>query len=45
MRELDGLLAHLAGGGTLDGTEQPRLIELLAYRVLAEAGDPRYRYL
>ncbi|MGZ5215317.1 MAG: ATP-binding protein [Caldimonas sp.] len=41
LREVEALLAHLAGGGTLDGTVKPRLIELTCYRVLAQAGDLR----
>ena len=40
-RTIEGLLAHLAGGGSLHGTEQPRLIELVCHQVLARAGDPR----
>jgi len=38
---LQPVLAHLEGGGTLDGTEQPRLIELTCHQVLAVAGDAR----
>jgi tetratricopeptide (TPR) repeat protein len=38
---VEGLLAHLMGGGTLEGTEKPRLIELSCHQVLASAGDPR----
>ncbi len=38
---VENLLAHLAGGGTLEGTQAPRLIELTCYQVLASAGDPR----
>jgi tetratricopeptide (TPR) repeat protein len=38
---VEGLLAHLAGGGTLEGTEAPQLIRLSCYQVLARAGDPR----
>jgi class 3 adenylate cyclase/tetratricopeptide (TPR) repeat protein len=41
MRALSGVLDHFDGGGSLDGTEQPRVIWLVAYRVLARAGDPR----
>ncbi len=41
LREVEALLAHLAGGGTLDGTVKPRLIELTCYRVLAQARDLR----
>ena len=41
MHALQGLLAHLANGGSLQGTEQPRLIQLTCYLVLAAAGDPR----
>ena len=38
---LQPVLDQLAGGGTLDGTEYPRLIELTCHQVLARAGDPR----
>ena len=38
---LQPVLAHLEGGGTLDGTEQPRLIELTCYQVLGAVGDAR----
>ncbi len=38
---LEGLLADLASGGTLEGAEAPRLIQLTCHRVLARAGDPR----
>ena len=38
---LKPLLDHIADGGTLDGTEHPRLIELSCHRALAGAGDPR----
>jgi class 3 adenylate cyclase/predicted ATPase len=37
----EGLLIHLAGGGTLEGTRGPRLIRLSCYQVLDKAGDPR----
>jgi tetratricopeptide (TPR) repeat protein len=38
---VEGLLAHLAGGGTLVGTESPQLIRLSCHQVLVRAGDPR----
>jgi len=38
---VETLLAHLARGGTLDGTEQPRLIELTCHQVLVAVGDAR----
>ena len=38
---LQPLLDHLAAGGTLVGTENPRKIELTCHRVLARCGDPR----
>ena len=41
MREVEGLLAHLSAGGTLDATEYPRLIELTCHQVLARGGDAR----
>ena len=34
------LRGHVAAGGTLDGTEYPRLIELTCHQALARAGDP-----
>jgi class 3 adenylate cyclase/tetratricopeptide (TPR) repeat protein len=34
------IVAHLAGGGSLEGTHEPRRIELTCHRVLAAAGDP-----
>ena len=41
LHALQPLLDHLAAGGTLDGTEDPRLIELTVHQALARAGDPR----
>ena len=41
LQALQPLLDHLAAGGTLDGTEGPRLIELTVHQALALAGDPR----
>ena len=38
---LQPLLDHIAAGGTLDGTEEPRQIELTCHQALARAGDPR----
>jgi class 3 adenylate cyclase len=38
---LQPLLDHVAAGGTMDGTEFPRLIELTCHQALARAGDPR----
>ncbi len=38
---LQPLLDHIAAGGTLDGTEFPRLIELSCHQALARAQDPR----
>jgi len=38
---LQPLLDHIAAGGTLDGTEHPRLVELSCHQALARAGDPR----
>ena len=37
---LQPLLDHMAAGGTLDVTEDPRLIELTCHQALARAGDP-----
>ncbi len=39
--ELEGVLAHLADGGTLEGAEQPCFIKLVVHRAFASAGDPR----
>ena len=41
LAEVEKILAHLAAGGRLDGTEEPLRISLACHRVLAEAGDPR----
>ena len=41
LRELHGVLAHVADGGTLEGTVKPRLIELTCHKVLRKADDPR----
>ena len=41
MTAVEGLLAHLAGGGTLVGTDGPRLIMLTCCQVLASAHDSR----
>jgi class 3 adenylate cyclase/tetratricopeptide (TPR) repeat protein len=41
MQALQPLLDHIAAGGTLDGTEVRRHIELTCHQVLARAGDPR----
>jgi predicted ATPase/class 3 adenylate cyclase len=38
---LQPLLNHVASGGTLEGADRPRLIELTAYQTLARAQDPR----
>ncbi len=38
---LKPLLDFVAAGGTLDGTEDPRQIELTCHQVLQRAGDPR----
>jgi hypothetical protein len=38
---LKPLLEHIAAGGTLDGSEHPRLVELSCHQALARAGDPR----
>ena len=37
---LQPLLSHVAAGGTLDGTDYPRQIELTCHQALARAGDP-----
>ena len=41
LRALDGVLAHIEGGDTLDGTDGPRLIQLTCHQALAAAGDAR----
>ena len=41
LHALQPLLDHVAAGGTLDGSEYPRLIELTCHQALASAGDPR----
>lgn len=41
LQALQPLLNHLAADGTLDGTDQPRLIEFTFHQALARAGDPR----
>ena len=41
MDTLQPLLKHVEAGGTLDGTDEPRRIELICYQVLARVGDPR----
>ncbi len=38
---LQPLLDHVAAGGTLDGTDYPRQIELTCHHALARASDPR----
>ena len=35
------ILAHMAGGGSFDGTEEPLLLPLTCWQVLEAAGDPR----
>jgi hypothetical protein len=37
---LQALLDHVAAGGTLDASEEPRLIELTCHQTLARIGDP-----
>jgi tetratricopeptide (TPR) repeat protein len=41
LHEVEALLAHIAGGGSWEGVEEPRLVELTCHRVLACANDPR----
>ncbi len=41
LRALEGVLAHLAAGGSLDGTESRQRIRMTCVRVLSWAGDPR----
>lgn len=35
------LMAHVAAGGSFDGTEEPLLLPLTCFQVLEAAGDPR----
>ena len=39
--QLEPVLAHLSGGGNLEGTDWPRLIELTCHQALSRAGDAR----
>jgi tetratricopeptide (TPR) repeat protein len=41
LHEVEVVLEHLANGGTLEGTETQRLIELTCHQVLANANDSR----
>jgi tetratricopeptide (TPR) repeat protein len=41
MAHVEPLLAHVAAGGTFDGTEEPLVLPLTCYRVLRAVGDPR----
>ncbi len=41
LRHAEAVLTHLAGGGTLDGIEEPLRIRLVCHQVLARACDPR----
>ena len=41
MQWVEDLLSHLESGGRLDGAEEPRLVQLSAYRVLASGADKR----
>jgi predicted ATPase/class 3 adenylate cyclase len=38
---VDAILAHLDGGGTLEGAEEPLQVYLVCYRVLQAQADPR----
>ena len=40
---VEPILAHLAGGGTLDGVDEPLRVELTCVQVLQAAGDERFR--
>ena len=41
IRALEEVLAHLAEGGVLDGTESRQRIRLICHEVLSAVGDPR----
>ncbi|MGZ8259931.1 MAG: hypothetical protein ACXWUL_05200, partial [Caldimonas sp.] len=40
---VDEIIAHLDGGGSVDGTEDPLWIYLTCHQVLSAAGRPRAR--
>lgn len=41
LEQVELVMAHLAAGGTLDGTDQPFQVRLTCYRVLAACADAR----
>jgi hypothetical protein len=41
LEHVEQLLAHVADGGSFDGTEEPLLLPLTCWQVLAAAGDAR----
>ncbi len=41
LAQVDAILQRLAGGVSLDGTEEPMRVHLVCHRVLAAAADPR----
>lgn len=43
LSHVETLLAHFDAGGTVGGTEAPRLVHLTCYQVLEAAGDARAR--
>jgi predicted ATPase/class 3 adenylate cyclase len=41
LEQVELILAHIAAGGTFDGTEEPLRLPLTCFQVLRAAGDPR----
>jgi hypothetical protein len=41
MTNVERVLSYMAGGGRMTTTEDPHVIRLSCYRVLAHVGDPR----
>jgi predicted ATPase/class 3 adenylate cyclase len=41
LEQVEFILAHMAAGGSFDGTEEPLRLPLTCYQVLSAAGDPR----
>ncbi|HSM20731.1 MAG TPA: hypothetical protein VK876_00835, partial [Rubrivivax sp.] len=41
LEEVEPMMAHMAAGGSFDGTEEPLLLPLTCWQVLHAAGDPR----
>ena len=41
LEQVESMMAHMAAGGSFDGTEEPLLLPLTCWQVLHAAGDPR----